>query len=804
MLNNHVSAGWFGHVGFDKLCAGGSSQIAFITRAGFVPRSRGRQVLKIALLCFCLILAVATPARSQGSVGTFTVFDAPGAATTVLAGTAGITINAAGDVTGIYFDANHVAHGFVRTAAGAMTTFDAPDAGTGLTQGTVPISINAADVVTGEYFDINNAYHGFVRTADGTLTEFDVPGIGTTGHRGTSPTSINAAGDITGFYRAADGVYHGFLRAADGTITTFNVPAAGTGFKQGTMPLSINSNGDIAGMYADTSGVGHGFVLAADGTFTAPIDVPGAGSGGSTGDKDIPVVGTLPTSINTAGDISGVYADTSGIRHAFVRSADGTFTAPIDAPGAATGSGVLMGTFSFSINTNGDIVGGYTDANSVTHGVRRTAEGTLTAPIDAPGAGTAGTSLYPGTVCVGINDSGVMTGGYFDASGVLHGFVLTSAPPAATPTFSVPAGTYTSAQTVTISDTTTGATIYYTTNGTTPTTSSTPYTSLIKVSSTETIEAIARASGYGNSAVATATYTITTSPPLASVSTTTLSFAALMVKSTSSPQPVTLSNTGDSVLTVASIASSGNFAQTNTCGSSVAAGASCTVSVTFTPQAGGSLTGTLTITDNSNNTTGSTQTVSLSGTGQDYTFDPSSSSPTSATVAPSSTASYSLSLGGQGGLSGTVSFSCAGAPSGATCTVSPNPATVGSSPTTVTVQVTTTAASISSPRTWPNPPARPLSPGMRRLLMLALLLAAMAWAAVRRNQLGASRWRSTMFTLAAGLLLTLAFAGCGGGSSNSSTNAGTPAGTYTLTVTGTAGSGSSALSHSVTLTLIVS
>jgi hypothetical protein len=78
----------------------------------------------------------------------------------------------------------------------------------------------------------------------------------------------------------------------------------------------------------------------------------------------------------------------------------------------------------------------------------------------------------------------------------------------ATPSFSPGAGSYGSAQTVTISDTTSGASIYYTTNGSTPTTASTHYTAAVTVSATETLEAIATESGHSNSAVASAAYTI--------------------------------------------------------------------------------------------------------------------------------------------------------------------------------------------------------------------------------------------------------------------------------------------------------
>jgi hypothetical protein len=86
--------------------------------------------------------------------------------------------------------------------------------------------------------------------------------------------------------------------------------------------------------------------------------------------------------------------------------------------------------------------------------------------------------------------------------------VTVSGSVAASPSFSPAGGTYSSAQTVSLTDKTPGAAIYYTTNGTTPTTSSTKYTGAIKVAASETIKAIAVASGYTNSAVASATYTI--------------------------------------------------------------------------------------------------------------------------------------------------------------------------------------------------------------------------------------------------------------------------------------------------------
>ena len=87
-------------------------------------------------------------------------------------------------------------------------------------------------------------------------------------------------------------------------------------------------------------------------------------------------------------------------------------------------------------------------------------------------------------------------------------YIAGATPTCVQPTFSVAAGAYTSAQNVTISTTTNGATIYYTTDGTDPTTSSNVYSSAISVSSTTTIKAMAVKNGYDNSSIASATYAI--------------------------------------------------------------------------------------------------------------------------------------------------------------------------------------------------------------------------------------------------------------------------------------------------------
>jgi hypothetical protein len=101
-----------------------------------------------------------------------------------------------------------------------------------------------------------------------------------------------------------------------------------------------------------------------------------------------------------------------------------------------------------------------------------------------------------------------------------------------------------------------------------------------------------------------------------SLSPTSLTFSSQQTGTTSAAQSVTLTNTGAATLTITNLSltgtNPGDFAQTNTCGSSVAVGANCSISVKFTPTAAGARNASVSINDN---TSTSPQTVTLSGTG---------------------------------------------------------------------------------------------------------------------------------------------------------------------------------------------
>lgn len=304
----------------------------------------------------------------------------------------------------------------------------------------------------------------------------------------------------------------------------------------------------------------------------------------------------------------------------------------------------------------------------------------------------------------------------------------------------------------------------------------------------------------------TVSLTGTATAPAVSLKPDSLSFATSIAGQSSVATPVTLTNKGSAPLAISGISLSGtnagDFSQQNNCGTSVAAGATCTINVTFKPTAGGTRTATLMVTDNA---LGSPQNVALSGTGQDFSLATVGSS--SATVTAGQSATYQVQVSSQGNFSGSVSLACSGAPAESTCTIV-SPAITGG-PITSIITVTTTARSSTLPRNRRLTPRAKWPVGVG--LLFLIILAAQAGLRKLAGQVPPrpSVWAmSPVQTLLVATLLTgmvMLALSCGGSSSTStnSTPSGTPAGTYTVTVTGTYTSGSVTLTNSTALSLTV-
>ncbi len=126
---------------------------------------------------------------------------------------------------------------------------------------------------------------------------------------------------------------------------------------------------------------------------------------------------------------------------------------------------------------------------------------------------TTSSAIYSGAITLSASTTikAIATANGFTQSAVgSASYTLTAQSPAATPTFMPPSGTtFSSTLSVTIADSTANATIYYTTDGSTPTTSSAIYSGAITLSASTTIKAIATANGFTQSAVGSASYTLT-------------------------------------------------------------------------------------------------------------------------------------------------------------------------------------------------------------------------------------------------------------------------------------------------------
>jgi hypothetical protein len=263
-------------------------------------------------------------------------------------------------------------------------------------------------------------------------------------------------------------------------------------------------------------------------------------------------------------------------------------------------------------------------------------------------------------------------------------------------------------------------------------------------------------------------------------------FPVTGVGNTSNAVTVTLTNSSATYsLQNFGLSASAGFQVASTCGASLAAGASCTASLTFAPSAAGPLSGALTI---SSSTMAANSTVALSGTGFDFTLGPGSGS-TSQAVASGQTANYTLSLSA-GATGATFMFACGSLPQYASCVFSPSSTTLSANGTAAeTVQITTSQASAQIAPNW--------RPGWPSLVMAGALIC-MPFLARRR--------RALIRLLAITIVLTAWAAGCAGGGggapstppSSPSTHSVAP-GTYSIQAQATA----NGLKHEVTLKITV-
>jgi N-acetylneuraminic acid mutarotase len=352
-------------------------------------------------------------------------------------------------------------------------------------------------------------------------------------------------------------------------------------------------------------------------------------------------------------------------------------------------------------------------------------------------------------------------------------YTINLLPTAATPVFDPPAGTYGTAQSVTITDTTPGAAIFYTTDGSTPTTSSTPYRNPIAVGVAVTIQAIAVASKYLSSNVASATYSITQPIPV-------LHSISPLYAGTGTTFTLTVTGTN---FTPTSIINWGGVAATTKYVSSTELTAQVTALINEAAVSSGWETVNVSVSTLDGVSSGVLAFDVVSPYGSAY---PVTITPASASVNAGSSATFTLTFasGALGALS-----QCINLPVGANCVYNSNANTQSSGTLTITTSSTTPAGTyvitVGCSETVPITAAAKaaVSPG---LMTPAILI---PFGFLRRRLKKKSKSKCAQLTICVGLLFVCAalLVSCGGVSTNengtlSSTTSATTAAAVTLTV----------------------
>jgi len=363
---------------------------------------------------------------------------------------------------------------------------------------------------------------------------------------------INAVTKASGYTTSAQASAMYDIAAPPAAAPTFS-PAAGT--YNGSVSVTLSTSTPNAGIVYTTDGsnpvtstsriiYSGPIAVSKSETIIAFADAPGVtvNSANATASYTInaaaaapptfsPAAGTYTAAqtvtIKTTTSSATIYYTTDGSNPATSTTAV-KYTAPVTvaktetltAVAKATGlNNSLAATAAYTINhpaaaapTFSPAAGTYSGSVTVTL-ISSTPNATIVYTTDGSNPATSTAHItYSGPITVSKSETIIA---FADTPGVTVNSANATAsytvtPAAAAPTFSPAAGTYTTTQTVTLKSATSGATIYYTTDGSNPATSATAikYSAPVTVSKTETLEAVAKAAAYVNSALATAVYTI--------------------------------------------------------------------------------------------------------------------------------------------------------------------------------------------------------------------------------------------------------------------------------------------------------
>ena len=491
-------------------------------------------------------------------------------------------------------------------------TSSAPQSVTLANTGNVSLSISSI-TASGDFAETTTCGGAVLAGASCTISvTFTPTAMGT--RTGAVTVTDNAAGSpqtvsLTGTGQAPSvSLSPSSLAFGGQMVGTTSAPQSSTLTNTGNGTLSITSitaSGDFAETNTCGSSVAAGasctisvtFTPTATGTRTGAVSITDNAAGspqtiGLTGTGQAPSVSLLPSSLAFGGQMVGTTSSAQSVTL------------------SNTGNGTLSVT---SISASGDFAETNTCGSSVAAGASCTISVTFTPT--ATGTRTGAVSITDNAAgspqTIGLTGTGQAPSVSLSPSSLAFGGQMV--------------GTTSSAQSVTLSNTGNGtlSVTSISASGDFAETDTCGSSVAAGASCTINVTFTPTATGTRTGAVSiadnaagspqTISLTGTGQEPLVNLSPSSLAFGGQMVGTTSAPQSVTLTNTGNGALSITGISASGDFAETNTCGSSVAAGASCAISVTFTPTATGTRTGAVSIADNA---AGSPQTISLTGTGQ--------------------------------------------------------------------------------------------------------------------------------------------------------------------------------------------